>query len=105
MFNIFFDRKFLICFFDRKFNRKSKYPANSECTWSLHVGENDYAITITKKNNNKIKNNNNNDKDDKHLSQLLLGLSKNALSKYETSFRNNDDNDGANDNDHWFDAI
>ena len=58
-----------------------------------------------KKNNNKIKNNNNNDKDDKHLSQLLLGLSKNALSKYETSFRNNDDNDGANDNDHWFDAI
>ena len=37
-----------MCFFDRKFNRKSKYPANSDCTWSLHVGENDYAITITK---------------------------------------------------------
>ena len=31
----------------RKFNKKSKYPPNSDCTWSLHVGENDYTITIT----------------------------------------------------------
>ena len=40
VFNIF------LC--DRKFNRKSKYPANSDCTWSLHVGESDYTITIKK---------------------------------------------------------
>ena len=35
---------FFIFFFDRKFNKKSKYPSNSDCTWSLHVGESNYAI-------------------------------------------------------------